>query len=593
MLNNSMNHEEALRLVDTAIWEKVNRHLKDIEVAVLLGSWNNQKYDEIAESCGYTPDYLKQDVGPKFWKLLSHAIGENVSKKNFRSALQRRHSNNLESKTYERIEQSSSLPKSNLLDTHQYYKTWGKAPDISFFCGRDTELNLLEQWIQKDKCRLIALIGMVGIGKTFLATKLAKKIEEQFEFVIWRSLENFPSVQKLIASLIEIFVSQQDNDLGLNLDLDLGLAKLINFLRMHRCLLILDGVEKIWEKDLCIDYSLKEYENYENFFQKIGKTNHQSCLLITSREKPRTFFFFEGKKLPIRSLSMSGLKTPEVRQILSFKENFSGCDQSWQKLTKYYSGNPLALKICAQVIQELFESNIAKFEQFSVHRYCFIHDFWDLLDKQFSRLSDSKRKIIYYVSIKRRLVSWKEIYDNFLLSLDSQISFKELLSLHHSGLIERNQDKFALSPVMMDYVTEKLISQIVEEIKTQQLVILNCYVLPMDKKHEYFDRGQKCFLTELVIKRLLFVFGNHSNLEFQLNQILVTIEKQNYMALKVGVSNIQNLLRSLKLVKKNCSSPSETVFSVTRSCRGKEVKKSIELQSSSIHSSVNYKNKAS
>ena len=546
-----MGYEEALRIVDAAIFKETSRHLKDIEVSVLLGSWNNQKYDEIAESCGYTPDYLKQDVGPKFWKLLSQAIGENVSKKNFRSALQRKYHNDFEPEIYKKIEQLPS--KSNLLDTDKHYTTWGKAPDISFFCGRNIELNLLEKWIEKDRCRLVALIGMVGIGKTFLATKLAKKVEKQFEFVIWRSLHNYPSVQKLTTSLIKIFVSQQDDNLDLSQDLDLGLAKLIDFLRIHRCLIVLDGIEKILQKDICIDYSQEEYENYENFFQKIGKTNHNSCLLITSREKPRTFLFFEGKKLPIRSLSISGLNTPEVRQILSLRENFSGCDQSWHKLTKYYSGNPLALEICAQIIQELFESNIAKFEQFSVHHNCFIHDFWDLLDKEFSRLSDSKQKIIYYMSIKRQLVSWKEIYSNIFLPLDSQISCKELLSLNHSGLIERNQDKFSLSPVMMDYVTEKLINQIVEEIKTQKIVILNCYLLPM-------DQNQKYFLTELVIIRLLFVFGNYSNLESQLKQILVVIKKQNYMAFQVGISNILNLLHNFKLVRENYFFNSEIVI---------------------------------
>ena len=85
-----MHFEEVLKVVDAAVASKTERHLKDIEVAILRGSWQGRKYDEIAETSGYTTKYLKQDVGPKLWKLLSEALGEKVSKNNFQAALERK-----------------------------------------------------------------------------------------------------------------------------------------------------------------------------------------------------------------------------------------------------------------------------------------------------------------------------------------------------------------------------------------------------------------------------------------------------------------------------------------------------------------------
>ena len=70
-----MDFKEVLKVVDAAVFTKTERHLKDIEVAILRGSWQGRKYDEIAETYGYTTKYLKQDVGPKLWKLLSEALG--------------------------------------------------------------------------------------------------------------------------------------------------------------------------------------------------------------------------------------------------------------------------------------------------------------------------------------------------------------------------------------------------------------------------------------------------------------------------------------------------------------------------------------
>uniref|UniRef100_UPI0030842F8E AAA-like domain-containing protein n=1 Tax=Petrachloros mirabilis TaxID=2918835 RepID=UPI0030842F8E len=57
-----------------------SRHLKNIEVTVLKGVWQGKTYDQIAQECGYAPEYIKHDVGPKLWQLLSASFGEKVSK---------------------------------------------------------------------------------------------------------------------------------------------------------------------------------------------------------------------------------------------------------------------------------------------------------------------------------------------------------------------------------------------------------------------------------------------------------------------------------------------------------------------------------
>ncbi|MBW4622556.1 MAG: hypothetical protein KME17_24765 [Cyanosarcina radialis HA8281-LM2] len=88
-----MNFEEVFHTADSVVFAKSERHLKDVEVAILRGACQGQKYQEIANRYGCTAEYLKHDVGPKFWKLLSEALGERVSKKNFRAALERQSHN--------------------------------------------------------------------------------------------------------------------------------------------------------------------------------------------------------------------------------------------------------------------------------------------------------------------------------------------------------------------------------------------------------------------------------------------------------------------------------------------------------------------
>jgi hypothetical protein len=82
--------DTALKVADAAVFAHAARHLKNVEVAVLRGALQGQKYDQIAEACDYAPEYIKHDVGPKLWQLLSSSLGEKVSKTNLTAVLAQR-----------------------------------------------------------------------------------------------------------------------------------------------------------------------------------------------------------------------------------------------------------------------------------------------------------------------------------------------------------------------------------------------------------------------------------------------------------------------------------------------------------------------
>lgn len=65
------------------------KHLSDLEVQVLLGSWHHQTYEQMAEQLHYGAAYLNRDIGNPLWKRLGQALNEKVSKTNFKEALRR------------------------------------------------------------------------------------------------------------------------------------------------------------------------------------------------------------------------------------------------------------------------------------------------------------------------------------------------------------------------------------------------------------------------------------------------------------------------------------------------------------------------
>ena len=57
---------------------------------------------------------------------------------------------------------------------------WGEAPDVIGFVGRAEELATLRHWVLEERCRLAAVLGMGGIGKTALASRLAQDAAPSF-----------------------------------------------------------------------------------------------------------------------------------------------------------------------------------------------------------------------------------------------------------------------------------------------------------------------------------------------------------------------------------------------------------------------------
>src|SRR4030081_472803 len=85
---------------------------------------------------------------------------------------------------------------------------WGDAPDAIGFVGRSEEIALLHQWVMDERCGLVMVVGMGGIGKTTLAARAAQDVGPGFERVYWRSLRNAPPVTEWLSGTVA-FVSDQ------------------------------------------------------------------------------------------------------------------------------------------------------------------------------------------------------------------------------------------------------------------------------------------------------------------------------------------------------------------------------------------------
>ncbi|PHM06899.1 NACHT and WD40 repeat domain-containing protein, partial [Nostoc sp. 'Peltigera malacea cyanobiont' DB3992] len=415
---------------------------------------------------------------------------------------------------------------------------WGEMVDVSIFYGRTDELTLLEQWLIQERCRVVALLGMGGIGKTSLAAKLSQKVQGWFEYVIWRSLYNAPPLFDLLANFIQFFSNEQVLETDLPKSVDRRTSQLIEYLQQQRCLIVLDNVETILQTGAYAGCYREGYEDYGLLIKRLGQVMHQSSLVLTSREKPKDIASLGGETLAVRSLQLSGLEVVAGQKIFEAK-GFSGSESELPAVVERYAGNALALKIVATTIQDVFDGNVAEFLQQYTAVFGSIRD---LLDQQFSRLANLEKDIMYWLAINREPVSLSEIRQDIVSPIPPQNLLEALESLVRRSLVEKNTTLFTLQPVVMEYVTQRLIEIVCQEIKTQNLDLFRCHALMKATAKDYVRETQIRVILKPVIDGLVTVLRSKRNLENQLTQIIAKSQGTSPLEHSYTAGNVLNLL---------------------------------------------------
>ncbi|MCC3416267.1 MULTISPECIES: ATP-binding protein [unclassified Microcoleus] len=456
-----MNVEDVVEWANNSIFDKTGEHLTPIQEAILMGVWQRQKYPQIAKDFHCSESHVKKEAA-KLWEKLREELGEDLNKLNFRSKLEKKYrvsqasqlghcllqidNINIGGQFIQTIEdtkiRSPNPPNSPQNKNQSPIIDLTDAPELTSFYNRTSELSTLKQWILQAHTRLITVYGLSGIGKSAIALKLIEQIQTEFDYIIWLSLADTPTLSTLQTELKQFFGRSPQPPL----------PTIIDYFRSSRCLVILDDVQNIFSSSQLAGQYLTGYEDYGKFFKQIATSSHQSCLILLSWEKPREITALEALNRPARTLHLKGLGEQAAEII---REKGLADEEKWSDLIAFYQGHPSWLNIIAATIWELFDGSVSLFLADGTD--LFLGDLEPLLESHLERLSDSEKKAFYW------LASQDDAVDISHAPADSELSRSQLWqaiqSLARRGLVQKmlvgGRSQFQINPVFKEYIQSK------------------------------------------------------------------------------------------------------------------------------------------
>jgi WD40 repeat protein/DNA-binding SARP family transcriptional activator len=412
-------------------------------------------------------------------------------------------------------------------------------PDPGSFYGRSAEMAALQRWVADERCRVVVILGIGGVGKTTLAAQAAEALRDGFDRVVWRSLLNAPLLEETLQACLRALAPQALARLPASLDARLDL--LLNLLREQRCLLVLDNLESILEAGERAGTYRQGYSEYGQLLTRVGSSRHSSCVVVTSRERPLGLERLERAAAPVRTLLLTGIDPASGAAIMR-ERGIAEEDGRLAELVGRYSGNPLALALVSAAIRDLFGGNVAAFLRGETTIF---DDVRDVLDQQWQRLAPLERELLLWLAVAREPATLAELHARLVTAPPLGEVVAALRSLQHRSLLTVQGGAFELQHVIIEYLTDHLVAQAVSELVAAAPESLNRHALLQTRAKEYVRQSQARLILTPVAQRLRARLGEpaiEALFARVLNQLRATPRTPGYAA-----GNILNLLLQLDI----------------------------------------------
>ncbi|MEA5594301.1 NB-ARC domain-containing protein [Rivularia sp. UHCC 0363] len=431
---------------------KTGKHLSNIEVLVLRGSWKSQKYNQIAAEGGYTDEYLKNDVGPKLWKRLSQALGKKINKNNFKAIFEEQLYQAKQGKTIakELIEKEAFI---NNLIPEIPQPIYHNLPsrDYTKLIGREAEAKrLLELLSFESMTPCVSIEGIGGVGKTTLALDIAYRcFTASNDIYLGRtSAENIPTFELIVftSAKTDFFTSKgilprlrREKTLS---DIFASIIRTISFYNSPPANFI-QAYEQIYKylasmRTLLIIDNLDTSEEIQQVLSFLSELPPTVKALITSRDKT-----------PFNAIRLSSLTQTEALLLIQQKAAEKQVNLSLKQYVQLYRTTG---GIPAAIIYAIGQLNAGY--SFADVTSCLIPYRGDFCRFYFeSSVQPLKGQAAYYFLMALSLFAKPPLLSTLraVAGVDNALTADGLAKLQQLSLINYYQERYRMLPLTREY----------------------------------------------------------------------------------------------------------------------------------------------
>ncbi|MGB7247996.1 MAG: WD40 repeat domain-containing protein, partial [Phormidesmis sp.] len=359
---------------------------------------------------------------------------------------------------------------------------------------------------------------------------------------------------------------------------DVLIKRIVTALAKQRCLIVLDGFDTLFKsysssreeaKAIAVPQDMphrvptfhvnREHqaslykpglEVYGNLLTAIRESTgdsdpgQASCVILTSREKPREMLSFPSEDANGKLYTLDGLDDAEAVEMLQ-KFHLRGELKDYHALIARYYGHPMALRLAASTIKDVFYGSIQDFLEQEISVF---DDLRSILKIQFNRLPPIEKEVMYWLAINHHACSLEGLQSDIVESDHKRNLLYTLQSLERRSLVQVKQPErsagvsFQLHPIVAEYVLDRFIRSIFQDLMRGNLDLFNSYALMKADAEEDLRQWQIEMIVQPILERLKNYWKSLPQVDQYLSKKLDDFRETHPGQLGYAGGNFVNLL---------------------------------------------------
>lgn len=210
-------------------------------------------------------------------------------------------------------------------------------PRLENWQGREQENEILKNWLTNDKNTTIGIYGLSGVGKSWLAAYVYESINSKPKF--WADVRHGTDFSILAQNILTKIGGKSPEELIKLKEPELLIFALVDFLKQYPCLLVIDNLETL------LDRNRHFIGSYRDFFNRWSEHGSGSTILLTTQAKPEVM---DGHGC---WHYLKGLDSDAGIQLLR-KLGILGDDKSLRVFVEFIEGHPKMLRLVAAKLRK-------------------------------------------------------------------------------------------------------------------------------------------------------------------------------------------------------------------------------------------------